>query len=642
MRRIVSILISILFSVIVYSQSKTITVSKNVKGQILNSNTGIVLVKTSKKVLAVNSKDQNVIWENNDLKKVDFSSYTEIPFTPYVIFSKKPFFSSKLLTNALGTKGVSKTLVNVLDGKVFFDSEKQGFKAVNNTLLLPEQKAILVDGIKDKKYVLSLFDFQTGNQIWKTNLTDRDFFKDLKGALLDQEKTMLDHEKNIFWLKNKTLLKINNKTGDILYHKKNTTSFNMNTQKDVIYVFSNKFQEKKLDEETAVIALSTNNLEHLWKETPKITGNISQSVFVKNELVTITTKGFNIINIKNGVKKWEQSETLPLIKKIIPVSDGYLVVQENYLTKVNLQGKKTWKDEVKITKSSNEMPVHIFEDTLTALYITPSFSNKIVIENGNKIWKKDVILNKAGFISRNLKLNHQYYQTWFDKTNNLFPVYNENKFYIFSPKANKASSSLYKFDFGREIPNLEIREKGYFMSLNNQFYLFDRNGDLVYEKQLPYQSKNGFFSDTFYWVGRGIGTARSVIGFIPNQIDQTFKSVLISTNLGFITRATSSIYGTYQSYKNTFDDITQLNYLGIDSDLLSVFSRYKKGQKTDKFTIVVSTNKEGKSTIYQLEKDTGNTSTLKEVDFEFDQYIIDQIEGIVYFFDGKKIMIEKL
>lgn len=643
MQRVFSLFFTLCFSIIVSAQTETIMLAKNAKGQVLNTNTGIVLVKTSKKVVAINSsKQKNVLWENKDLKKVDFSSYTEIPFTPYVIFSKKPFISSKLLSNALGTKGVSKTLVNVLNGNVFFDSEKQGFKAVNNTLILPEQKAVLVDGIKNKKYVLSLFDFQTGKLIWETNLSDRAFFKNIKGALLDQEITQLDSDKNIFWLKNNTLLKVASKTGEVLFHQKNTTSFNMNLQKDVIYVFANKIKEEKLNEETVIQALSTKDLKPLWKHTPKITGHISQSVFINNELITITSKGFNIINVTEGIKKWDRSETLPLIKKIVPVSSGYLVVQENFLTKVDTLGKKAWKKKVKITKSSNELPIHILEDAQTAMYLTPSFSNRITIEDGSKIWEKDVVLNKAGFISRNLKLNHHYYQAWFDQTHDLFPVYNENNFYIFNPKATTAPSSLQKFDFGREIPHMEIREKGYFMTLNNQFYFFHRNGSLVYQKKLPYQAKGSFFSDTFYWVGRGIGTARSVIGFIPNQIDQTFKNVLVSTNLGFVTRATSSIYGTYQSYKNTLNDITQLNSLGLDSDLLSVFSRFNKGQKNDNFSIVVSTTKDKKSSVIQLEKDTGATTVLKEIDFEFDQFIIDQIEKVIYFFDGKKVIIENL
>jgi phosphosulfolactate synthase (CoM biosynthesis protein A) len=64
-------------------------------------------------------------------------------------------------------------------------------------------------------------------------------------------------------------------------------------------------------------------------------------------MVVITSKGFNIINIKKGTKKWEQSEPLPLIKKIVPVHQGFLVVQDNYLLKINSKGKKSMGGEIK-------------------------------------------------------------------------------------------------------------------------------------------------------------------------------------------------------------------------------------------------------------------------------------------------------
>jgi hypothetical protein len=137
--KIIIFLITISSSLSVVSQ-KEIEFESPIKERIINNFTGTLLVKTKNSLSAINAKTREISWTNNELRKVSFSDYSEIPYTPIVLFDQKPLINSKILTSTLNSKGVSRKMLNVVTGKVLFDSEKQGYKAVSKTLLLPKKK----------------------------------------------------------------------------------------------------------------------------------------------------------------------------------------------------------------------------------------------------------------------------------------------------------------------------------------------------------------------------------------------------------------------------------------------------------------------------------------------------------------------
>ena len=482
-----------------------ISTGAKIKEKVINASTGILLVKTSDNTQGISPKEKLPLWNNDALNKVDFESYQEIPFTPYVLFEKKPLISSKLLTKAFGAKGVSRVVLDVSSGVVLFDSEAQGFKAVSNTFLLPEQQAVLVDGIKEKELVVALFSYKTGKLLWETKLTKSKFFKRLTGALFNKEIVILDKYQNIFWLKNRNLLKINGTSGAIEYDQEDVHSIALNKSKDALYVFTKTIELEQLKNETAIFNKLTTTMEDIWSKPTTIIGTVSETVMDNENLIAITSKGFNIINTKTGKKQWDTSESLPLIKKIVPTDNGYLVVQEQFLTKVGVDGKKAWDKHQKISRSSKEIPIHIFDDNNKALYLTPSFANVVTTENGTKLWQEDVVLNDADFVSRNLKLKEHYYQTWYDDARHQFPVYNNNVFYIFDCITKTAPKPLYQFNFGRAIPKLDMYENGYFVHHNNSYYAFDTNGVLNYKKIYEPIEKDTFLDHnhilvrSWYW-----------------------------------------------------------------------------------------------------------------------------------------------
>ena len=575
---------------------------------------------------------------------MDFSRYTEIPLTPYVFFEDKPLINSKILSKALNTKGISRAIVDVTTGKIIFNSSEQGFQAVFNTLLLPEQKAVLVDGKTDEGFGIGLFDFESGNRIWMTNVTS-DFFTRAKGAILNEEKVVLDADQNIFWLKNRNLLKIDSKTGAVEYERKGITSILFNGEGNRLYVSSNYISSKKLNQETAIYAMDPKTMDSLWSRPPvRVVGNIMETTLDKGQLVVVTSKGFTIINAENGKKKWDRSDPLPLIKKIVPTTDSYLVVQENLLTRIDQFGHVAWDAPLKITYSDDENPVHIFDDDPYALFITPSRANRVQIESGKKIWEEDLALFDADFINRNLKLELPYHRVWFNPETGQFPVYSENSFYLFNNRDSMAPKSLHSVDFGREFPKLKIRNDAYLLFEGNTFYLFDFSGKLVYKKEYPAMKSGSLvrrsFRDSFYWLRRGLQITSATLLFAPTQANRALRSTIVSNNLGAFGTGVSSIYGTYHSYTRGLNSLTDLD-VDLGSNLEYVFKRIRKSRKNDD-SMMITVPKNGQVHIINFQIDTGSEEVIMKMDRRKDSFVIDEIERVLYSFDGKEVYIERL
>ena len=467
------------------------------------------------------------------------------------------------------------------------------------------------------------------------------FFQSLKGAFLDEEKVILDIQKNIYWLKNKQLIKIDGNTGAILYAQEDVNSIAMNDSKDILCVFTSKLEVAKLHEETTINAYDTRTLRNIWKTPVKIWGSISSSTIDDEKMVTITSKGFNIIDIKTGAKKWKRSEALPLIKKIVPVSSGYLIVQDKFLVRINNKGKIAWDDKIKVSLSSKENPIHIIENQNEAIFITPSKVNIVDIEDGTKLWSEDVVLNTASFLDRNLKISDQQFKVWDDTRNIRIPLFSENSFHIFDKNFTQKPVKVNGFEFKRGAPKLRIIDNAYFLYKDNQYFLYDLTGKLRYKKMYPSIESTNFLGEAYYWTKRGFGTTTSALGFIPNQVTQTLNTVLISQDLGVLTNTTSTIYGTYLSYQNSISNLTELNRLGLGSNISAIFNRMKADQENNGNFIVVSAT-ERESKIIKLDIASGSEEVIKKTSRKYSNFLLDQVEQQIYFFEKKNIIIEDL
>ncbi len=635
----------IVLSILIFSglhsgyPQKKIELPNTIKDIVINANTGVLLARTGDGLYGISPNSQSIAWENNALGKVDFTSYREIPFTPLVVFESKPVVNSKFLSNTVNAKGTSRRIVNSSTGKVLFDSEAVGFKSVNRTLLIPEHKAVLVDGIKDKELAVALYSTDDQKMVWQIDLTHSSFFNNLKGTLFEQEKILLDKDQNVFWLRNNYLLQINAVSGEISYQQEKVENVAINTSKDVIYIFSNTSETEKLKRETAIMAHSVQRMQPVWNSTAKMKGAIRETAFDGDKMITITSNGFNIIDSK-GNKQWEVMESLPLIKKIVPIERGFLVVQEKFLSRIGKNGKKAWESPLKISLSNDERPVYLFESDTTAIYITPSRANKIAISNGEKFWD-DLILNDADFISRNLKLKLPTHRIWYDSIAKQYPVYSDKQLYLLNGSAKQTPQSIHTFNFGKSLPRLQMGAYGYFLSHDNQYFLFNVSGDLMYQKKYASNEGSSIFRESLYYIKRGLGTYRAATSFIYNQTIESFTSTMASGNLGILTNLGSSVYGSYQLYQDPKKVVSNLEELGFSSGLQTVFNRIKKGKQGEHSILIVAPKENKTKEVIRLHIPTGKEEVIKQLGEE-KKFVIDQVENIIYTYTKKDIYIERL
>ena len=616
----------------------TISLNGTIKENIVNANTGMLLVRTSESLYGIHPATKEITWENSDLEKVSFNAYQEIPFTPLVAFEKTPVVNSKLLTSTVNAKGTGKTIVNSITGTILFDSQKLGFTSVNKTLFLPELQGILADGILNKEPAVALYDYANQRFIWKSNLTQSSFLESLRGTLFEREKILIDANKNVFWLRNTILLHLNGNKGTLLFEQEGVTSIALHPNKEILYVLTKAPEAEKLKRRTSVMAFSVKDMKPLWEKAVAYQGAFKAVAFEGDDLLLLTSAGFTFIN-REGIPSWEYSESLPLIKKIVPVQEGFLVVQERFLTLINPDGSRAWEKPLKISLSNDEQPVYLFEETEEVLYVTPSLSNKVRIASGEKVWE-DLELNEADFLSRNLKLKVPLIRIWKDSLRNQFAAFSNNKLYLLNHSLEKAPSPVQTFDFGRKLPQVSVRDFGFFISHNNQFYGLNEQGNLLYEKSYAPTINPSVFGETLYYLKRGLNSYRAATSFVYNQAFQTAGSTLASGNLGMLTAIGSGIYGSYQLYQNPSSVIANAEALELQSGLESVLKRIKKGKEGKDIKLVVTPLDKETHQIIELHIPTGEDKVLKELKEK--KFVLDEIERLLYTFEKNTLQIENL
>jgi outer membrane protein assembly factor BamB len=632
--------LSLLLLTLLLQAQEDIKLKGRILAKVVNEQTGTLMVATSKATYGISASTHQLLWKIKKLRKVDFSSYTEIANSSYVIFETRQLINSKLLSGALNTQGASVILMDINTGEMLFDSKEAGYKSVNKTLIMPDNKSILVNGVKNRELTLGKFECQSGKQLWETPLDKNSFLDAVKRNLLGKEKVFLDKNDNILWFNYGQFVKINSNSGEILYEMKDLSNIEYENQKNILFIFTDKLKAAKLTQETAVYASDATTLKPVWKDTLRIYGNITNTAIDANKLIAVTSKGFNVIDIDTGLKQWDKTETLPLIKKIIPTDKGYLVAQEQYLISIDQAGQKRWNNEVKISKTDDNGIIHLEEKQNHILSITPSFMHKVDAKTGANIWKEPLVLNSATYLDRSLKISQNRYQVWFDKAADKYLVFSNNLMYAVKPTDTLEAQLLHSFESDR-IPNVEIRKNGYFVFQKNNFHFFEKNGVMKYEKKYASANSASFFGKTKDFGERGFDTYKATLLFIPNQINNTFKSVLVSTNLGFVTSATSSIYGNYQSYMSIYDNLTNVNSIAVGSNLEGMLRRTEKGKKNDSSLILVIPE-EAQIKVVELFKDSGEEKHLKTITTESKDFVIDQVEKILYLFEKNKLVVYPL
>lgn len=618
-----------------------VKIKGRIKGKIINNYTGDLLVLTSKATYGIHSEKGANFWKTKPIKKVDVSSYREVPFSPFVVFETKRLINSRLLSGVLNTRGTSIVIINANNGQTFFDSHREGFKSVNKILVLPERKSVLINGVRNRELTLALFDFVEGHMVWEIVLDKDSFISAAKRNLLGTESVFIDKNQQILWQNFGQFVKVDTDTGKILAEFKDVEAIEYDENSDVLLVFSDKIKTSKLSKETALFAYTASDMQAVWADTLRLTGDIQQKQVIDSQLVAVTSRGFNIINLKTGKKAWEKPETLPLIKKISPVPGGYLVAQENFLTLIDTAGKKVWENPVKISRLQESGQILLESDSTQAVAITPSFANRIALQDGKEVWNEPVLLSQSNYLERNLELKDNTFRHWFDPAKKRILVFSNNRLFAFDIADTLRPEPYYQFeDDINDKPEMEIRPNGYFLNRRNRFYFIDKSGNAVYQK-LYNNTGTSFWNKTKDFGENSYQTYKAALLFIPRQINNTFRSLLVSQDLGIVSGTTRFIYGNYQMYMGIYDQLTDINPVALGTSLEAYFKRTEIAKSHNEYLLLAAKTEKGFRIVKHF-KETGNSEILTEIITEATDVMFDQALEILYVFGKRNIEIYRL
>jgi hypothetical protein len=128
--------------------------------------------------------------------------------------------------------------------------------------------------------------------------------------------------------------------------------------------------------------------------------------------------------------------------------------------------------------------------------------------------------------------------------------------------------------------------------------------------------------------------------FAPTQANRAFRSTIVSSNLGGFGTAVGGIYGTYHSYTGGLNSLTDFN-VDLGSNLEYIFKRVRKSRKNDD-SMIIAVPRDEKIQIINFQIDSGTEELVKELDAGQGSFIVDEIERLLYFIEGKEISIEQL
>ena len=618
--------------------SRSVEIDGRVKAKIINNQSGNLLIATSKGTYGLNSTAQDIIWKKKKLRKIDLSSYTEFYDSDLIIFERKTLINSKLLSRLFNSKGSSYIIINVENGDIEFDSHEFGYKSILNLETYPKDHSILFIGVKKKNIFLCHYDLDDQTNFWEVKLGKNTVLKTTKSYFLGNSKFFKNKNGDIISLFDGNLKKIKADDGEILQDINGVKSIEYQHKNDNLFLVSKSISVNNVNQANSIFAYKSHDMTPIWTDSISVFGNVTKTFLNDKQFIAVTPTGFDVIDIEKAQKKWNKNDKYPLIETVIPANDNnFFVIQDQFLTKVDSSGQKIWNKPVKIFKSNDFGAYFIEQDQSHILSITPSFIHKINSKTGENLWDKPITLNNSTYAERSIRLSTNNYKVWYDDKANSFMVFSNGDLFYEKVKDSLKPKLIKQFKT-QNIPRLEMRENGYFFKQNNTFAFFDKHAQKIYDTTLTKFVKTKFINQTKKYGKKGYDVYKSTLGIIPRQIDNIFKNVLVSTDMGFVSNTTSTIYGNYHNYNSLYQEATKIPDIDIGSYLEDTFKTKGSGRLSDD-EFIFATPIDNGIQFKSLKKETGKITNLKSVKLDSRDLIIDQSLNVIYVFEKDKIWI---
>ncbi|SHJ59218.1 PQQ-binding-like beta-propeller repeat protein [Aquimarina spongiae] len=614
-------------SVISYAQfqqpSAVVKLNESAKELLLNDVTGYIVVLTGKSYSGIDTSTNKKVWEK------EFSAFS---FMSQVLTNggiSLDMFSSektKVLSNVQDTPymnidlGGAFLVINTFNGELVFDSGKVN-GTVENIGFLPEKLAFLIDTEHNQQLYVSLYSLEDQKIAWSTKIGEKSsFLKWLFDAQANRSK--VDGEFG-YIPRGNSIYKINLSSGEIVWksdsERKISEFLITEGGKNIITLEKGKGLGGALGTKQNLNVLDPQTGKFNWDKSIT-TKSVAFIQDLGDEFIFAHYNGFNKYNYKTGEKAWKKDPRGKRFSDVILLEEGYLYTAGNEMLLIDENGEKKWKKFIEIS-DNKEDNVFVLQKIKgdKVMYVTSTYANLVDIKTGKRIWKK------------NLKFNEKRpTQVAYDEATDKFIVYHDEEFFALTSALTERPDPLTELKIKKEkdINNLEIRDKGYYLSGLGEVAYVDKAGKVLYQKF--YKEPGGF--------GRGLAKVGLGVAAVGADIvaNTTLETVSTDRN-GNTVRTSSPAFGSNE--RAIAGDV-----LGFaDAELAVIKRRFDATRNSENFGFFFSREKdqqeENAKVLVKLEKDTGKEVSKYQFSNNRPEYTIDGLTGTVYYLYKNEIQV---
>lgn len=450
-----------------------------------HSFTGIPVVETSTHYYGMNYVDHSILWSvakptgaaalataaqvgtmTGATSATAPDYFQEIPMTPFV--------------------SINKRFADVSTGKVLFGEGEDAYTSIIGQDIIPSIFKLLVKvRAPGGSVILYCVDLHSKTVDWKTTLE----IGSVKGEAMKMAKSKMSlSAKNVFAPKTISNNNIVYKNGSdlFLFDYKTGNTIWKNTCRPGTF-FLNDSEEYLIVAEQAsgasaymssggaafgksIFAIDLESGELAWKEEVKLDDKfMMQSNFDADNFIVATRKGINIYDYKTGTQRWKKNFEANRIHDVNVASDGIELFYGNKFMLVDVKtGKKAWKKpiEYKDVPEDEEAAMVKKEYAKGTFIMGGSFVGLFDKVTGKKIW--------ATGISDDSKVA-------FDERNNKVAIIDGKKFYLFDPNTVVKKPAKIKLDINEpdELIGFETRADGYFITGMDEYIMLNKDATVA-------------------------------------------------------------------------------------------------------------------------------------------------------------------
>jgi outer membrane protein assembly factor BamB len=618
-------------------------------------------VSTNDALYGVNPSDGKILWENKSFPALNPASFQEVEGTEFVTVA---YMTDKSATIPM------QAIVEVINGKVLFDSQKESIGVLSRHVL-PASGKLLVIGMRPKNLVASLFmyDIATGQQLWANDelfKAEQGGGKGLLGKLqamgqqlsslqaLTSEPYELDAQNMIITHPN-YVMRINSSNGQVVW--KNTIQPSRRGEiyfspyrKGIVYVgtdvesstgsgftsgSASQGQPQKFYT-NLYYAFDVNSGNPVWKQPAKENDLLNQVIVHEKGLIVCPRSSqkptINLVNYESGQTTWGNKgkgvKAQGSVVSYIPTEKGILITTafdnawnnkaEEYYLNILDPNSGTLKYEKSVKLKGDLVRSELVPKGL--LFITTKEVNILDTGTGSLLWESSI---EAGnpFNSDQVRP---------------FPTGDNGngKLYVYSPKEKavfevdkqagtfrKMTTAKIEFE-GKEMPRaIDVVGDGIVMSSEQNVMKLGFDGLLKFYKYYPAPRQPALV--------RALLAAEAIraayIGAAASTYSAAFADAAQKT-----TDPGGKALG--QGLSQAYGQLGEAGFAYSSRAMKEFNARFKASMATPEFVMMMTTQEKKGNQLIQVSKTNGNV--ISAVDIKNDkepEYDVDQIYHYVYY-----------